>query len=149
MSEKSLESIEKSVKIILGEIGEDANREGLLMTPKRVAKSYHFLTKGYKDDVDKILNKAVFHEHYNEMVIVKDIDFYSLCEHHLLPFYGKCHIAYLPTRKVVGLSKLPRLVEVFARRLQIQERMTQQIATALQELIGAEGVGVVVEAQHL
>src|SRR5437763_618209 len=111
MSDKPIESIEKSVKVILEEIGEDANREGLLMTPKRVAKSYHFLTKGYKDDVDKILNKAVFHEHYNEMVIVKDIDFYSLCEHHLLPFYGKCHIAYVPNGKIVGLSKGFHLIE--------------------------------------
>jgi len=130
-------------------LGEDPDREGLKRTPKRVAEALKFFTRGYHQEPKTVLNNALFEATSDEMVIVKDIDFYSLCEHHMLPFFGKCHIAYLPTHKVVGLSKLPRLVEVFARRLQIQERMTQQIATALQELIGAEGVGVVVEAQHL
>lgn len=149
MSEKSLETIEKSVKIILEEMGEDPNREGLLKTPGRVAKSYNFLTKGYNDDVDKLLNGAIFHEHYNEMVIVKDIDFYSLCEHHLLPFYGKCHIAYIPNGKIVGLSKLPRIVEMYARRLQVQERLTREIGDLLYKVLEPKGVAVVCEAHHL
>ena len=130
-------------------LGEDPDRDGLKRTPKRVAEALKFFTRGYHQDPKTVLNNALFDATSDEMVIVKDIDFYSLCEHHMLPFFGKCHIAYLPTRKVVGLSKLPRLVEVYARRLQIQERMTQQIASTLQELIGAQGVGVVVEAQHL
>src|SRR3989442_693554 len=130
-------------------LGEDPDRDGLKRTPKRVAEAFKFFTRGYHEDPKTVLNNALFDATSDEMVIVKDIDFYSLCEHHMLPFFGKCHIAYLPTRKVVGLSKLPRLVEVYARRLQIQERMTQQIASTLQELIGAQGVGVVVEAQHL
>src|SRR5688500_15353744 len=134
---------------LLAEIGEDPSREGLLDTPKRVEKSLRFLTSGYSANVDEIVNNALFTVDYNEMVIVKDIDFYSLCEHHLLPFFGRCHIAYLPTNKIVGLSKIPRLVEVYARRLQVQERMTQEIAHTLKELINAQGVGVVVEAQHL
>jgi len=149
MSEKSLESIEKSVRIILEEVGEDPNREGLLKTPQRVAKSYHFLTKGYNEDVDKLLNKAIFHEHYNEMVIVKNIDFYSLCEHHLLPFYGKCHIAYIPDGKIVGLSKIPRIVEMYARRLQVQERLTREIGDLLYKVLEPKGVAVVCEAHHL
>jgi len=130
-------------------LGEDPDRDGLKRTPKRVAEALKFFTRGYHQDPKAVLNNALFDATSDEMVIVKDIDFYSLCEHHMLPFFGKCHIAYLPTRKVVGLSKLPRLVEVYARRLQIQERMTQQIASGLQDLIGAQGVGVVVEAQHL
>jgi GTP cyclohydrolase I len=130
-------------------VGEDPDRDGLKRTPKRVAEALKFFTRGYQQDPKTVLNNALFEATSDEMIIVKDIDFYSLCEHHILPFFGKCHIAYLPTKKVVGLSKLPRLVEVYARRLQIQERMTQQIASTLQDLIGAEGVGVVVEAQHL
>jgi GTP cyclohydrolase I len=130
-------------------MGEDPDRDGLRRTPHRVSESIHFLTRGYRQDPKKVLNNALFEATSDEMVIVKDIDFYSLCEHHLLPFFGKCHIAYLPTKKVVGLSKLPRLVEVYARRLQIQERLTQQIASTLETLIAAEGVGVVIEAQHL
>ena len=119
------------VKNLLTEIGEDPDREGLVSTPKRVAKAYEFLTKGYHQDIDEVLNGAIFTEKYDEMVVVKNIDFYSLCEHHMLPFYGKVHVAYIPNGKIVGLSKIPRIVEVFARRLQVQERMTQQIADTL------------------
>src|SRR6266850_1059466 len=130
-------------------VGENPDRDGLRRTPKRVTEAMRFFTRGYRQDPKTVLNDALFEATSDEMVIVKDIDFYSLCEHHLLPFFGKCHIAYLPTKKVVGLSKLPRLVEIYARRFQIQERMTQEIASNLQKLIGAQGVGVVVEAQHL
>jgi GTP cyclohydrolase I len=137
------------VKDLLKELGEDPKREGLVKTPARVAKMYEFLTKGYHEDVRQVLNDAVFAERYNEMVIVKDIDFYSLCEHHLVPFYGKCHIAYIPNGRIVGLSKLPRIVEVFARRLQVQERLTQQIADTLFKYLKPQGVGVVIEARHL
>src|SRR6188474_3283542 len=137
------------IRQLLVELGEDPAREGLVRTPQRVEKALKFLTSGYGADIDKVLNDALFTVDYNEMVIVKDIDFYSLCEHHLLPFFGKCHIAYLPTTKVVGLSKLPRLVEVFARRLQVQERMTTDIARTIEELIRPQGVAVVIEAQHL
>jgi len=137
------------IKDLLKELGENPRREGLVKTPARVAKMYEFLTKGYHEDVRQVLNDAVFAERYNEMVIVKDIDFYSLCEHHLVPFYGKCHIAYIPNGKIVGLSKLPRVVEVFARRLQVQERLTQQIADTLFKYLKPQGVGVVIEARHL
>ena len=129
--------------------GEDLQREGLRRTPARVAESMDFLTSGYALDPMTVLNDALFEAVSDEMVIVKDIDFYSLCEHHMLPFFGKCHIAYLPRKKVIGLSKLPRLVDVFARRLQIQERMTFDIAATVKKLINAQGVGVVIEAQHL
>jgi GTP cyclohydrolase I len=148
-SDKSMEAIQKSVEVILKEIGEDPKREGLLKTPIRVAKAYHFFTKGYTENVDKILNGAIYKEHYNEMVIVKDIDFYSLCEHHLLPFYGKCHIAYIPNGKIVGLSKIPRIVEMYARRLQVQERLTTQIGDLLYRVLEPKGVAVVCEAHHL
>src|SRR5215207_1395299 len=134
---------------LLRELGEDPAREGLLATPTRVEKALRFLTSGYAADVDAVINNALFSVDYSEMVIVKDIDFYSLCEHHMLPFFGKCHIAYIPRKKVIGLSKLPRLVEVYARRLQIQERMTHEIANTVKKLINAQGVGVVIEAQHL
>ncbi|MBI3580454.1 MAG: GTP cyclohydrolase I FolE [Ignavibacteriales bacterium] len=141
--------IEGLVKGLLSEVGEDPAREGLQKTPERVAKMYEFLTKGYQEDVKKILNGAIFSEKYSEMVIVKDIDFFSLCEHHLVPFYGKCHIAYIPNGKIIGLSKLPRIVEVFARRLQVQERLTQQIAETIFQCLRPQGIGVVVEARHL
>ena len=134
---------------LLSALGEDPNREGLVRTPLRVEKSLQFLTSGYVADVDAVLNGALFTVDYSEMVIVKDIDFYSLCEHHLLPFFGKCHIAYIPRKQVIGLSKLPRLVEVFARRLQIQERMTNQIAETIKTKINPLGVAVVVEGTHL
>ncbi|PYR71583.1 MAG: GTP cyclohydrolase I FolE [Acidobacteria bacterium] len=137
------------IRQLLAELGENPSREGLRDTPKRVEKALRFLTSGYNADVDSVLNNALFTVDYNEMVIVKDIDFYSLCEHHLLPFFGKCHIAYIPQGRVIGLSKIPRLVEVFARRLQIQERMTSQIANTVLEKINPLGVAVVMEATHL
>jgi GTP cyclohydrolase I len=137
------------IRQLLAALGEDPSREGLLDTPKRVEKALKFLTSGYTTDVDTVLNNALFTVDYNEMVIVKDIDFYSMCEHHLLPFFGRAHIAYIPQGKVIGLSKIPRLVEVFARRLQIQERMTSQIADTIREKINPLGVGVVIEATHL
>ncbi len=148
-SGRTFDEIEKSVSNILVNVGENPQREGLLKTPRRVAKSYKFLTKGYTENVDTILNGAVFNEHYDEMVIVKDIDFFSLCEHHLLPFYGKCHVAYIPDGKIVGLSKLPRIVEMFARRLQVQERMTKEIGETINKILKPRGVAVVSEAKHL
>jgi GTP cyclohydrolase I len=141
--------MQQIIRQLLSELGEDASREGLLDTPKRVEKSLRFLTGGYQANVDEVLNNALFTVDYNEMVIVKDIDFYSLCEHHLLPFFGKCHVAYIPNGKVVGLSKIPRLVDIFARRLQVQERLTNQIAETILQKVGPIGVGVVVEGQHL
>jgi GTP cyclohydrolase I len=137
------------IRSLLEQLGEDPSREGLLKTPERVEKSLRFLTGGYAADVDDILNGALFTVDYSEMVIVKDIDFYSLCEHHLLPFFGKCHIAYIPRDKVIGLSKIPRLVDVFSRRLQVQERMTHQIAQVIEDKIAPLGVAVVVEGTHL
>jgi GTP cyclohydrolase I len=137
------------IRQLLAELGEDPSREGLVNTPKRVEKALKFLTSGYDMDVDQVLNDALFTVDYSEMVIVKDIDFYSLCEHHLLPFFGKCHVAYIPKTKVIGLSKIPRLVEMFARRLQIQERLTSQIAETIREKINPLGVAVVMEATHL
>lgn len=145
----SLKKLEESVKNIIIEIGEDPKREGLIRTPNRVAKAYKFLTKGYDEDVEKLLNNAIFNEHYDEMVIVKDIDFYSLCEHHMLPFFGKCHIAYIPKGKIVGLSKLPRMVEMYSRRLQVQERMTREIGDMINKVLEPKGVAVVTEASHL
>ncbi|MCH9620005.1 MAG: GTP cyclohydrolase 1 [Chlamydiales bacterium] len=144
-----LVSLEESYENMIREIGEDPLREGLLKTPARAAKAFRYLTKGYQEDVDIVINGAVFESQINEMVVVKDIEFYSLCEHHLLPFFGKCHIGYLPDGKVLGLSKLARLVEMFARRLQIQEELTHQIAHSILESIDAKGVGVVIEASHL
>jgi len=137
------------VRRILIEIGEDPDRQGLKGTPMRVDKSLRYLTSGYSQDVDKLLNNAMYDVKYDEMVIVSDIDFFSLCEHHLLPFFGKCHVAYIPNKKVIGLSKIPRLVEVFSRRLQVQERLTYQIAETINTKITPFGVGVVIEAQHM
>ena len=143
------QTTEKLIKELLIRWGEDPDREGLKGTPSRVATMYEFLLQGYHKDIDEVMNRAVFKERYSEMVIVKDIDFFSLCEHHLLPFYGKCHIAYIPKGKIIGLSKMPRIVDVFARRLQVQERLTQQIADTLFEWLNPGGVGVIVEAKHL
>jgi GTP cyclohydrolase I len=133
---------------VLGHLGEDPTREGLLRTPARADKALQFLTSGYTADLSTIVNDALFDVQYDEMVIVKDIEFFSLCEHHLLPFYGKAHVAYLPDKKVIGLSKLPRIVDMFARRLQVQERLTQQIAQTVQEVLKPKGVGVICEARH-
>jgi GTP cyclohydrolase IA len=137
------------VREIIKLVGEDPNREGLRKTPERYEKALKFLTSGYLQNAENILNGATFSVAYDEMVVVKDIEFFSLCEHHLLPFFGKCHVAYLPNKRVIGLSKVARLVNMFARRLQIQERLTSQIAAAIQEKISPEGVGVVIEARHL
>ena len=141
--------MEDLIRLLLAELGEDPGREGLVRTPHRVEEALKFLTSGYDAHIDDILNDALFTVDYSEMVIVKDIDFYSLCEHHLLPFFGKCHVAYIPRRHVIGLSKIPRLVDVFARRLQVQERMTNQIAQTLLDKIDPLGVAVVCEATHL
>lgn len=141
--------MQELIKQLLKELGEDPEREGLVNTPKRVAQAYQFLTSGYRTDVDTVINNALFTVDYSEMVIVKDIDFYSLCEHHLLPFFGKCHVAYIPTTKVIGLSKIPRLVDVFSRRLQVQERLTNQIADTILLKVAPKGVAVVMEGTHL
>ncbi len=141
--------MEDAILRILKEIGEDPNREGLIDTPKRARKSWEFLTRGYKQDIREVINNAVFEEACDDMVIVKDIEFYSMCEHHLLPFFGRCHIGYIPRKKIFGVSKLARLVDTFARRLQLQERLTRQVAGIIEETIDPEGVGVVMEAQHL
>jgi GTP cyclohydrolase I len=146
---KGEETIADLVRKMLALIGEDPNREGLRRTPERFEKAFRYLTSGYRQDPDKLLNGAMFSVCYDNMVVVKDIELYSLCEHHLLPFFGKCHVAYIPNKKVVGLSKIARLVNMYARRLQIQERLTSQIAKAIQEKLSPEGVGVVVEARHL
>lgn len=141
--------MQDTIRQLLASLGEDPAREGLKETPRRVEQSLKFLTSGYAADLDTVINGALFTVEYNEMVIVRDIDFYSLCEHHLLPFFGKCHIAYIPDGKVIGLSKIPRLVDVFARRLQVQERLTSQIADTLRERVAPLGVAVVMEATHL
>ncbi|HWC15750.1 MAG TPA: GTP cyclohydrolase I FolE, partial [Terriglobales bacterium] len=147
--EKSQEALEKAYLTVLENIGEDPERDGLKRTPERMAKAIQFLTRGYKEDPAQLLRGALFEVDYDEMVIVKDIEMFSLCEHHLLPFFGKVHVAYLPKGKVIGLSKIPRLVDTFARRLQVQERLTKQIAEAIQDAINPIGVGVVIEARHL
>src|SRR5262249_7551025 len=141
--------MEELIRQLLKELGEDPQREGLLKTPGRVAKALKFLTQGYDIDPQAVINGAKFTEKYNEMIVVKDIQIYSLCEHHLLPFWGKCHVAYIPREKIIGLSKVARLVEVFSRRLQVQERMTTQVAKIIQESLDPLGVAVVIEAQHL
>ena len=141
--------LQSLVEGILRAVGEDSKREGLLKTPERVEKSLKFLTSGYDIDVDKLVNDALYSENYNEMVIVKDIDLYSLCEHHMLPFFGKCHVAYLPQGKIIGLSKVPRLIDAYSRRLQVQERLTTEIAQCIQSIVKPAGVAVVIDALHL
>ena len=149
MNENYNNKLANNIKSILSEIGENTNREGLLKTPERVAKSMEFLTKGYNEDPAKIIKSAMFSEEHSQMVLVKDIELYSLCEHHMLPFFGKAHVAYIPEKHIVGLSKIPRLVDVFARRLQVQERLTDQIKDCLQNTLNPKGVAIVIEAQHL
>jgi len=149
MIDNNKNKIESLVGELLTQIGEDPNREGLLKTPSRVAKSWDFLSSGYRQDINSIINDAIFYEDYDEMVTIRDIDFFSLCEHHLLPFFGKAHVAYIPNGKVVGLSKIPRIVEMFGRRLQLQERMTQNIAETLNDVLEPKGVAVVLEAKHM
>src|SRR6516225_10053516 len=139
----------EEIRSILSQMGEDPNRDGLLNTPRRVDHTMRFLTSGYRMDADELLNKALFDVSYDEMVIVRDIEVFSLCEHHLLPFFGKCHVGYIPNGRVIGLSKIPRLVDMFARRLQVQERLTSQSADTIREKVQPRGVAVVIEAQHL
>jgi GTP cyclohydrolase I len=147
--EPNLAKIEPLVRQLLQELGEDPNREGLKDTPKRVAKALAFLTHGYRSNLDEVINKALFTQDTSSMVIVKDIEVYSMCEHHMLPFFGRCHIGYIPDGKVFGVSKLARLVDMYARRLQLQERLTEQISQVVMNEIGAKGVGVMIEARHL
>jgi GTP cyclohydrolase I len=146
---KQFDAFEELMKEILVRLGEDPQREGLLRTPERVQKAFQFLTRGYNEDPEALLKNALFTVNYDEMVIVKDVEVFSLCEHHMLPFFGKVHVAYIPNGKVIGLSKIPRLIELFSRRLQIQERLTTQIAETIQKVIQPQGVGVVIEARHL
>ncbi len=148
-SEVAKEQMMDAVRTMLESVGEDPEREGLLKTPKRVAEAMQFLTQGYNQSLEKIVNGAIFDEGHNEMVLVRDIDFFSLCEHHMLPFMGRAHVAYIPNQKVVGLSKLARIVEMYSRRLQVQERLTRQIAEAIQEILDPQGVAVVMEATHM
>ena len=144
-----LKKLETAAKMIIEAIGEDVNRDGLIKTPKRVAKSFEYLCSGYFKDPKEVLNDALFNSTNNEMVVVRNIEFYSLCEHHILPFFGRVHVAYIPDKKVVGLSKIPRMVNIFARRLQIQEQLTEQIADAIMEVVKPKGVGVVIHARHM
>ena len=143
------ERVREAVELLLAEVGEDPTRDGLVRTPERYASALRFLTGGYDTDIGEVVNDALFEVDSSEMVIVRDIDFYSLCEHHMLPFFGRCHVAYLPRERVIGLSKIPRLIEMFSRRLQVQERLTNQVASSLAEVLDPLGVGVVVEATHL
>ncbi len=148
MSEQDRDGFLKGIRSLLRALGENPDREGLLKTPDRFLRSLEFLTSGYRADVHRLMNNAVFHEKYNDMVIVRDIELYSLCEHHILPFFGRCHVGYIPNGKVIGLSKIPRIVDAFARRLQVQERLTNEISEALQSHLAPLGVGVVIEAYH-
>tara|TARA_Y100001970_G_scaffold276043_1_gene378165 strand:- start:44 stop:619 length:576 start_codon:yes stop_codon:yes gene_type:complete len=148
MNDKKKKNLEKITKSLLESLGEDPNREGLLKTPTRVAKSWEFLSKGYDEDLDALINNAIFEESAKDMVIVKNIEFYSLCEHHLIPFYGKAHVAYIPNGKIIGLSKIPRIIDHYAKRLQVQERLTNQIANTIQDILQPKGVAVVMEGRH-
>ena len=148
-SEKARDNMMDAVRVMLESVGEDPEREGLLKTPKRVAEAMQFLTQGYSQSLETIVNGAIFDEGHNEMVLVRDINFFSLCEHHMLPFMGRAHVAYIPSQKVVGLSKLARIVEMYARRLQVQERLTRQVAEAIQEVLEPQGVAIVMEATHM
>ena len=149
MTKNKIDKIKKLIHELLIQIGEDPNREGIARTPERVAKAWDFFTSGYAQDLDSIINNAVFAEDYDEMVTIKDIDYFSLCEHHMLPFFGKAHVAYFPNGKIIGLSKKPRIVNMFSHRLQVQEIMTQQIAEALNEVLAPKGVAVVLEGEHM
>lgn len=149
MDEQQIENTQQLVKQLLVNIGEEPSREGLKETPRRVAAAWDYFSHGYDQSLDDIINEALFEVEYNEMITIKDIDFFSMCEHHLLPFFGKAHVAYVPSDKVVGLSKIPRIVEMYARRLQVQERMTQQIATTIQDVLQPRGIGVVLEGRHM
>jgi len=148
MNDKDKKHLEEITKSLLESIGEDPNREGLLKTPQRVAKSWEFLSKGYDEDLDILINNAIFEESAKDMVIVKNIEFYSLCEHHLIPFHGKAHVAYIPDGKIIGLSKIPRIIDHYSKRLQVQERLTNQIANTLQDILKPKGVAVVMEGKH-
>ena len=148
MSDKEKKRLEEITKELLGLIGEDSTRQGLIKTPKRVAESWKFLSQGYHQNLNEIINEAIFDESAKDMIIVKDIEFYSLCEHHLIPFYGKAHVGYIPNGKIIGLSKIPRIIDFYARRLQVQERLTNQIATCIQDLLNPKGVAVVMEGRH-
>ena len=148
-NDKITEILSKNYRQVIEELGEDPEREGLLKTPERVAKAMQFLTRGYDQNPDKLIEQAIFHEEYSEMVIVKDIELYSLCEHHMLPFFGKAHVAYIPNGKIVGLSKIPRVVDAYARRLQVQERLTIEIRDCIQRTLKPKGVAVVIEASHM
>ena len=143
------EKIADLTKLLLKEIGEDPNREGLIKTPSRVSKAWSFFSRGYKQDVDELINDAIFNENAKDMVVVRDVEFFSLCEHHLIPFFGKAHVAYIPNGKVVGLSKIPRIIDMFSRRLQVQERLTRQIAETIQDVLEPVGVAVIMEGQHM
>ena len=146
---KDYDKLRKVIQSLLEEIGEDPNREGLLKTPSRVARSWRFFSEGYRQNLDDIINNAIFHEEAKDMVIIRDVEFFSLCEHHLLPFFGKTHVGYIPNRKVIGLSKVPRIIDMFSRRLQIQERLTRQIAETIQTVLDPIGVAVVMEGRHM
>ena len=146
---KQFDQLEKITRNLIETIGEDPSREGLLKTPKRVAKSWEYFSEGYRADLDDIINEAVFHEDCSEMVVVRDIEFFSMCEHHMIPFFGRAHVGYLPNGKLIGLSKIPRIVDMFSRRLQLQERLTSQVANTLEEVLKPIGVAVVMEGRHL
>ena len=148
MSDKEKKRLEEITKELLGLIGEDSTRQGLIKTPERVAESWKFLSQGYHQNLNDVINEAIFNESAKDMIIVKDIEFYSLCEHHLIPFYGKAHVGYIPNGKIIGLSKIPRIIDFYSRRLQVQERLTNQIATCIQDLLNPKGVAVIMEGRH-